>query len=81
MLRQKSRVKWILEGDANTKFFHSSLSHRRRAGNAISRLEKENGVVLMDESLIEEELLSFFSSLYAKDPYCGWGVEGLDCCL
>lgn len=30
LLRQKSRVKWLKEGDANTSFFHTSISNRRR---------------------------------------------------
>lgn len=30
LLRQKSRQKWIKEGDANTSFFHASISVRRK---------------------------------------------------
>lgn len=36
LIRQKSRHKWILEGDANTRFFHASLQQRRRKNQLVS---------------------------------------------
>lgn len=30
LLRQKSRIQWIREGDSNTSFFHACLAIRRR---------------------------------------------------
>lgn len=41
-LRQRSRVKWLKDGDRNTRFFHLSTLARRR-GNKIIRLWGENG--------------------------------------
>ncbi|KAG8374862.1 hypothetical protein BUALT_Bualt10G0039700 [Buddleja alternifolia] len=43
MWRQKSRLKWLRDGDANTKFFHlSSILHRRN--NNICEITAPNGV-------------------------------------
>lgn len=36
-LKKKSRVKWDLEGDCNTGFFHRAIQQRRRS-NHIHRL-------------------------------------------
>ncbi|PNX62136.1 cysteine-rich receptor-like protein kinase, partial [Trifolium pratense] len=41
---QQSRSRWLKEGDANTKYFHSVLASRRR-GNAISTLQVDSTVV------------------------------------
>lgn len=39
---QRSRVKWLRKGDANTKFFHQSTLHRR-GSNHVLKLKTENG--------------------------------------
>ncbi|PNY14688.1 cysteine-rich receptor-like protein kinase, partial [Trifolium pratense] len=41
---QQSRSRWLKEGDANTKYFHSVIASRQR-GNAISSLYVDNTVV------------------------------------
>ncbi|KAH1189414.1 hypothetical protein GmHk_20G057188 [Glycine max] len=38
MLRQKSRVKWLIEGDINSSYFHRIINHRRRV-NALQGLK------------------------------------------
>ena len=38
--RQRSRVRWLKEGDLNTAFFHASVTQRQKRNN-ISRLRNE----------------------------------------
>lgn len=57
--KQKSRDKYIQEGDRNTKFFHTiTLCHRQR--NYIKWLKKENGECMNDRAAIAMTLVSFF---------------------
>ena len=42
MLRQKSRVKWLREGDRNSSYFHRIINHRRRV-NALQGLCIDGG--------------------------------------
>ncbi|GMI73906.1 hypothetical protein like AT1G43760 [Hibiscus trionum] len=59
---QKSRSKWILEGDQNTGYFHYVASNRRRA-NSILALTN-NGVVITKPSEIRDGVFSYFSEAY-----------------
>ncbi|XP_077233342.1 uncharacterized protein LOC143875615 [Tasmannia lanceolata] len=63
--RQRSRVKWLLEGHKNTAFFHAIASARRRR-NRIESLEVE-GEVVSDRERIIEEIIAFYRSLYSAD--------------
>ncbi|XP_077225653.1 uncharacterized protein LOC143858823 [Tasmannia lanceolata] len=63
--RQRSRVKWLLEGDKNTAFFHAMASARRRR-NGIESLEVE-GEIVSDKERIIEEIIEFYRSLYSAD--------------
>lgn len=62
MLRQKSRQKWLSEGDANISFFHACIK-ARRARNQIVAL-------LVDDSWVEEvagvkcEIQNYFSKQF-----------------
>ncbi|WJX34558.1 hypothetical protein P8452_22662 [Trifolium repens] len=57
---QQSRSLWLKEGDANTKYFHSTLASRRR-GNAISVIQA-GGVTLEGVTHIRQAVLSHFAS-------------------
>lgn len=58
--KQRSRVRWLREGDANTKFFHLRASCRRSI-NSISQLSDGNNL-LSTPVPIANHLYSFFSS-------------------
>eukprot|EP00256_Glycine_max_P032671 XP_006577560.1 uncharacterized protein LOC102665607 [Glycine max] len=60
LLKQKSRLRWIKEGDYNTKFFHSCLQDRRRKNQILSlqvegRCVEQVGEVKMEVRRFFEE--------------------------
>ena len=75
--RQKARVKWVREGDCNSKFFHKVVNGRRNR-KFIKILENDRGLVLDNIDSISEEILHFFEKLYSSPPKESWRVKGLD---
>ncbi|KAJ9687808.1 hypothetical protein PVL29_013851 [Vitis rotundifolia] len=75
--RQKVRVKWVKEGDCNSKFFHK-VANGRRNRKFIKVLENERGLVLDNSESIKEEILRYFEKLYASPSGESWRVEGLE---
>ncbi|KAK3188761.1 hypothetical protein Dsin_028322 [Dipteronia sinensis] len=73
--RQKSRVKWLNEGDKNTHFFHLMASDRRRR-NFIGNFSF-NGVVLSDPQSIRQEVFDFFRKKFVSVSWTGPKVEDL----
>ncbi|XP_020682983.1 uncharacterized protein LOC110099979 [Dendrobium catenatum] len=63
--RQRAKIKWIEEGDANSHFFHSNASGRRR-GNRIMETQKQNGECVDDPNLIQKEFWHFFVSKWKE---------------
>ncbi|KAI0488576.1 hypothetical protein KFK09_028414 [Dendrobium nobile] len=57
--RQRAKAKWIKDGDANTKFFHSFANSRRNV-NWISQVKDANGVLSDNPGTIEEVFMRFF---------------------
>jgi hypothetical protein len=65
--QQRSCEKWLLQGDANTSFFHACANGRRRK-TRICALESDEGVIT-DESSIEKHIISFYKKLFGSgDP-------------
>uniref|UniRef100_A0A2N9HJ77 Reverse transcriptase domain-containing protein n=1 Tax=Fagus sylvatica TaxID=28930 RepID=A0A2N9HJ77_FAGSY len=60
----KSRVGWVVEGDRNTKFFHTSTLVRRRA-NKIVRLRNSVGEWIIDSDLIRLHIQQGFVGLFS----------------
>ncbi|KAJ9707044.1 hypothetical protein PVL29_002161 [Vitis rotundifolia] len=75
--RQKARVKWVKEGDCNSRFFHK-VANGRRNRKFIKMLENERGLVLNNAESITEEILLYFEKLYASPTGESWSIEGLD---
>ena len=71
---QKARVKWVKEGDCNSKFFHK-VANGRRNRKYIKALENERGLVLNNAERITEEILLYFEKLYASPIGESWSIE------
>ncbi|XP_020694470.1 uncharacterized protein LOC110108248 [Dendrobium catenatum] len=57
--KQRAKVRWMNEGDCNTKFYHSFASARRN-NNRILKIKNENGIVIEEQSQIEDIFKQFF---------------------
>jgi hypothetical protein len=62
--RQKSRVRWLKEGDKCTKFFHQVASANRR-NNTIESL-MVNGIPTSDPACIGEHVVNYYKSLFTE---------------
>ncbi|XP_060195288.1 uncharacterized protein LOC132624540 [Lycium barbarum] len=62
--RQKANLKWNLEGDENTKFFHSVVKGRRKYLH-INRI-CDNGVCIEREEEIDNAAVQFYQNLFSQ---------------
>ncbi|KAJ0788573.1 putative RNA-directed DNA polymerase [Helianthus annuus] len=63
-LKQRSRVRWAIDGDDNSAFFHGVIN-RRKASNFIHGLSVD-GKWTQEPNKIKKEILSFFRNLYVE---------------
>ncbi|KAK3212711.1 hypothetical protein Dsin_017417 [Dipteronia sinensis] len=61
----RSRVKWLNDGDRNSSFFHASV-RRRQYMNPLSSLSI-NGVLTDDRLIIRDHIIKFYSNLFSLD--------------
>jgi hypothetical protein len=59
--RQRSRLAWLNEGDANTRFFHSKASARNRKKLVLSLLADDHAITSQEEKL--QHIHQYFSKL------------------
>jgi len=64
---QRSRIDWLKEGDRNTKFFHHRAVWRARR-NKIAKFKDDNGVIQTVPTEMQRMAVSYFKSLYTRDP-------------
>ncbi|GJX79556.1 RNA-directed DNA polymerase, eukaryota [Tanacetum coccineum] len=63
-LAQKAKIKWAIEGDENSRFFHGILNKKR---NSLSiRGIMADGIWVDDPSLVKHEFLTHFSSRFSQ---------------
>jgi hypothetical protein len=72
---QQSRSRWLKEGDANSKYFHSLLASRRR-GNTISSVQVD-GTTLEGVHHIRQAVFSHFANHFKASNMVRPGVENL----
>ncbi|KAG2696928.1 hypothetical protein I3760_07G082800 [Carya illinoinensis] len=64
---QKSRVKWLAEGYANSSFFHATLRLKRR-NKKIEKMQLDDGSKLTLGEAVREGAISFFQNLLTVTP-------------
>lgn len=64
--KQRSKVRWLLDGDRNTKFFHHSAKSRGTV-NRIDRISVGNSS-FTEGGLIREQAVGYFSNLMQATP-------------
>lgn len=74
-LRQKSRVKWLNEGDQNSKYFHRVIKGRQTKMKIVA-LQNDYGSALTDEHDIISEFLKFYIDFIdTANSDCNGGTE------
>lgn len=66
LIRQKTRLKWIEEGDRNSRYFHASHKARRKS-NSIN-LKLEDGT-FTNGQIIGAKAVDYFQSLFQASPF------------
>ncbi|XP_075107134.1 uncharacterized protein LOC142180106 [Nicotiana tabacum] len=65
ILKKKARVKWELDGDSNTKYFHSTIRQRRKK-SYLHRIKNEEGNWIQGNMQISEAAIQYFSNLFTQ---------------
>ncbi|XP_026378425.1 uncharacterized protein LOC113272845 [Papaver somniferum] len=63
ILKMKSRVTWLEDGDQNTRFFHNSI-RLRRSQNTISELKVSNDTTLFLQDEIKDFIFNHYQSKF-----------------
>ncbi|XP_070044129.1 uncharacterized protein [Nicotiana tomentosiformis] len=66
VLRQKVRVKWLDEGDANTAYFHGVIKDRRRK-LSILKIKNEEGEWIKGINDVASAAVQFFQKMFQAD--------------
>lgn len=64
MLFQKSRARWIREGDVNSKYFHSLLRYRRK--RSFLQLLDGRGRLMEDVSVVKSTIETHFQNSFVE---------------
>ncbi|KAJ9561753.1 hypothetical protein OSB04_006913 [Centaurea solstitialis] len=64
--RQRAKVKWLSEGDANTRYFHKVVEEKRHA-HYIHSVSRMDGVYVYDDDVASAFIEHFVSIIGTKD--------------
>ncbi|XP_073362839.1 uncharacterized protein [Aegilops tauschii subsp. strangulata] len=70
MMRQRSRIKWLSEGDSNTQYFQKKVC-ARRARNRIVQLQRQDGSMSLDPEEMAGMATDFYKNLYTSEGTIG----------
>ncbi|KAL6580244.1 hypothetical protein OROMI_008268 [Orobanche minor] len=73
--KQKSHVKWIVEGESNSKFFHTIVKNKRQK-NFIHSI-RENGHYINTPEEIKNWAISYFLDCFAENQPCLGEIDPL----
>ncbi|WJX32289.1 hypothetical protein P8452_20632 [Trifolium repens] len=73
---QRSRSRWLREGDSNSKYFHACVKARRRA-NTISALYTPSGWV-EGTGNVRNATVSFFKSHFSTEDWVRPNLDGVE---
>lgn len=65
--RQISSIRWLREGEANTKYYHSLVKDRRRR-QPIRQVELVDGTLCDAQSDIQQATMDYYTSLFVGHP-------------
>jgi hypothetical protein len=69
---QRSRAKWLTDGDRNTRYYHTKTVSRRRRNN-ILMLKNENGEWIEDVDQLHGMVKQFYQKLFSNmHARCDW---------
>lgn len=64
--RLKSRIRWLKEGDSNTRFFHRAVLNRQ-SWNAIRFLRNSAGIRIFNQDQIKGMTVAYFKNLLGSE--------------
>ena len=71
MWKQRSRNKWLKEGERNTSYFHCGANQRNRR-NLITGLEDDNGTWIEDEAGMGKVVEGYFEQIFTSSNLSGF---------
>lgn len=72
----RSKIKWLKEGDHNTKFFHKVAAHQRNSNGTYGLWI--NGEWIMNQVEISKEVESYYLNLFKDDYPVRPSLDGLE---